>query len=159
LSAAEERHGASQERIEHQQQLLAAHRRTLSNLLIQTAQLADTSYAPSEVTQRINEARTGIERAKGLLRGWDVTVEDLQADEAASTPIVDLPQDPAIRAAMLSVRAGLEDVRTQLDILATYKDMHDLLHRLEFQCYSPLAQEIARFSDDFVTLDRLKDYE
>jgi hypothetical protein len=65
----------SQEDIEAQQELLAAHRRTLAHLLIQQAQFG-AGYAPAHVSNGIQEARDNIARVKRNLRDWDVHVED-----------------------------------------------------------------------------------
>ncbi len=72
---------ASQEDITSQQELLAAYRRTLAQLLKQQA-LVSELYAPPALTHGIDEARENIQHLKAILRSWDVLVEDHPGDEA-----------------------------------------------------------------------------
>ena len=69
----------SQEAIDDQRELLAAHRRTLAVYLKQQAALG-SAYAPPGVANGIHEARAGIQRAKASLRAWGVAVTDLPDD-------------------------------------------------------------------------------
>jgi hypothetical protein len=88
----EERAMVSQEDIAAQQELLAAYRRTLAQLLKQQALISEL-YAPPAITHGIDEARENIQRLKAILRSWDVLVEDLPDDEApaAKQPIAAAP--------------------------------------------------------------------
>ncbi len=43
----------------------------------------------------------------------------------------------------------------QLNILGDYKLLHDLLHRLQFNCFSPITQEARRFPDDEQAVENL----
>jgi hypothetical protein len=65
----------SQEDIEEQQKLLAAHRRTLAHLLKQQAQFS-AGHVPAHVVNGILEARDYIAGIKSALRGWGARVED-----------------------------------------------------------------------------------
>lgn len=47
----------------------------------------------------------------------------------------------------------------QIIIIANYKELHDLLHTLEFQCYSGIIQESKRFPSDETALEILIDHE
>jgi hypothetical protein len=78
--------------IANQQQLLAAHRRTLATLRTQQATFT-SAYAPPAVSAGIAEARAEIRRCKAILAGWGVAVEDLPGDETppASSPPADAP--------------------------------------------------------------------
>jgi hypothetical protein len=69
----------SQEDIEAQQELLAAHRRTLAHLLTQQAQFS-AGYIPAHVANGVQEARDNITWIKGGLREWGIKVEDLPND-------------------------------------------------------------------------------
>src|SRR5690349_8473198 len=69
----------SQEEIKQQQDLLAAHRRTLAHSLKQQA-LLGIAQTPPGVVHGIEEAREQIRRVKSVLRGWGVPVEDLPDD-------------------------------------------------------------------------------
>src|SRR5262249_44740226 len=67
--------GVSQEEIDDQRALLAAHRRTLAIYLKQQAQLG-SAYAPPGVEHGIREARDAIRRIKAVVRGWGLAVDD-----------------------------------------------------------------------------------
>lgn len=73
------------EDIDNQQQLLATYRRTLAHYLAQRA-IHGRAYMPASIAHSIDEARDGIRRSKGNLRGWGVEVEDLPDDEEADAP-------------------------------------------------------------------------
>src|SRR5262245_9648199 len=71
-----------QETISAQQELLAAHRRTLAHLLQQAAQFGGEVFAPPQTANGIAETRTEIQRIKAALREGGVQVEDDPNDEA-----------------------------------------------------------------------------
>ena len=69
-----------QEEIDQQQELLAAHRRTLAQYLLQQAALG-VAHTPPAVAQGIHAARAEIRRIKRILRGWRVQVVNYPDDE------------------------------------------------------------------------------
>jgi hypothetical protein len=71
----------NQEDIAHQQELLAAHRRTLAQYLKQQALISEL-FTPPAIAHGIDEARANIGRVKGTLQAWGVPIEDLPDDEA-----------------------------------------------------------------------------
>ncbi|HMO56557.1 MAG TPA: CHAT domain-containing protein [Roseiflexaceae bacterium] len=66
---------------------------------------------------------------------------------------------PAIRDAVFSFRADFQASGAQLDLLATYKDIHDQLHSLQFHCYNQIVQESRRLPDDDLAWENLVDHE
>jgi hypothetical protein len=74
----------SQEDINAQMQLLAAHRRTLTHLLNQYATHSG-AYVPPAIVSGISEARAGIQQSKRALRTWNVQIDDLPDDGDTST--------------------------------------------------------------------------
>src|SRR5262245_31938092 len=70
----------SQDDINHQQELLAIHRRNLAHYLGQQAQLGK-AVTPLGILNGILEERANIKRIKGILRGWGVAVDDHPDDE------------------------------------------------------------------------------
>lgn len=68
-----------------------------------------------------------------------------------------LMSNPEVRAAVVAFRTDFEAAREHIEVLGHYKDLHDLLHTLELQCYSSLVQEIRRFPSDDTGLDILRD--
>ena len=71
-----------QETILQQQELLAAHRRTLAALLQQLALLGGVAYVSPGTLNGIKESRAGIARIKAILRESGVQVADEPNDEA-----------------------------------------------------------------------------
>lgn len=55
---------------------------------------------------------------------------------------------PDVREQAIEFRTDFRAAHEQIDLLGDYKDLHDLLHNLQFQCYDPLMQAAARFPDD-----------
>jgi hypothetical protein len=82
----------------------------------------------------------------------------LQVNEGLSA-LMELMQSPEVRAAVVTFRTDFEAACQQIDVLGDYKDLHDLLHTMQFHCYHPIVQESRRFPDDDLALDNLADYE
>jgi hypothetical protein len=80
----------SEEEIEQQRKLLAAHRQSLAIYLEQRA-LHGTAYAPPSVIHGIHNARKGIQQAKATLRKWNIEVDD-QPDDVESPEEVRVQQ-------------------------------------------------------------------
>lgn len=72
----------TQDDIEQQLQLLAAHRATLHHWLRQAAQHGGIDLAPPTTGNGIAEARREIASIKVALRDWEVAVADHPDDEA-----------------------------------------------------------------------------
>ena len=70
-----------------------------------------------------------------------------------------MQHSPDVRTAVVAFQANFQTAHEQVDILADYKDLHDILHRLQFQCYNLLAQAATRFPGDDMTLDNLAEYQ
>lgn len=73
--------------------------------------------------------------------------------------LVALMRVPAVKAAVITFRVVFQAACEQIEVIANYKALHDLLHTLEFQCYSVIAQEAKRFPDDEMALDNLMAHE
>jgi hypothetical protein len=72
--------------------------------------------------------------------------------------LAQLMQSPVVRSAVAAFRADFEATREQVGAVGNYKDMHDLLHKLQLQCYNPILQEARRFPDDEIARENLEDY-
>lgn len=70
----------NQEDIAHQQELLAAHRRTLAQYLKQQALISEL-FTPPAIAHGIDEARANIRRVKSTLQTWGIPIEDLPDDQ------------------------------------------------------------------------------
>lgn len=73
--------------------------------------------------------------------------------------LTELMQYPEARSAVVTFRVDFQAACERINIIANYKELHDLLHTLEFQCYSGIVQEAKRFPDDETALDILTDHE
>lgn len=71
----------------------------------------------------------------------------------------DFLQLPEIRATIAQFRNDFRTAREQVALLGLYKDLHDLLHSLEFLCYKGVVREARRFPDDEMALSILTDHE
>ncbi|MGB3769496.1 MAG: hypothetical protein WA947_23295 [Phormidesmis sp.] len=73
--------------------------------------------------------------------------------------LVELMQVPAVKDAVITFRVVFQAACDQIDVIANYKALHDLLHTLEFQCYGVIVQAARRFPDDELALEDLMEYE
>jgi hypothetical protein len=80
-----------------------------------------------------------------------------QAGEGLSA-LTDLVQrSPEVRQAVIGFRTDFQAASEQIDLLSDYKDLHDILHRLQFQCFNGIQQIAPRFPDDEMAADTLSD--
>ncbi len=73
--------------------------------------------------------------------------------------LVALMQVPAVKNAVITFRVVFQAACEQIEVIANYKALHDLLHTLEFQCYGVIVQESRRFPDDEMAIDNLMAHE
>ncbi|QYO67228.1 hypothetical protein [Leptolyngbya sp. 7M] len=75
--------------------------------------------------------------------------------------LAELMHHSEARSAVITFGADFRAACEQIDVIANYKELHDLLHTLEFQCYSGILQEAKRFSDpeDDTALEILMEHE
>jgi hypothetical protein len=57
------------------------------------------------------------------------------------------------REAVRAFERDFQDAVDQIEVLAAFKDVHDLLHTLEFRCYQGLARQASRFPADELARD------
>lgn len=65
---------------------------------------------------------------------------------------------PEVREAAIVFRNDFEKVYSHVDLMGDYKDLHDLLHQVQFHCYIPIQIESSRFPND-MTLEALDAYQ
>ncbi len=63
-----------------------------------------------------------------------------------------------VRTDVIAFQTDFRAAREQIDVLGDYKDLHDLLHRLQFHCYNGVVQSALRFPSDDIVVDNLTDY-
>ena len=72
--------------------------------------------------------------------------------------LADLMDLLEVKTAVIKFRAEFQAISEQVEMLATYKDLHDLLHHLEFECYQGILREARNFPDDYTCLSILESY-
>lgn len=137
--------------IAEQQKILETHRRALALLLEQHAQFG-ALYVPPYIVFGIEQHRAEIQRIKAELRACNLAVEDRPGDEgptpsvaaaseqarAGLTALADLAGAPDVRGEVIAFQESFGLACRQIDLLDTYKTLHDLLHDLQFKCYRPI---------------------
>ena len=73
--------------------------------------------------------------------------------------LAELMEVPEIRASVRVFESALRRAYEQGAILAAYKDLHDLLHRVQHECYDQIFQTARRYPDDDTARDDLETYE
>ena len=73
--------------------------------------------------------------------------------------LVELMKSPKVREAVATFHADFKAASEQINVMGDYKQLHDWLHTLQFNCYDLVVQEARRFPDDEAALDNLADYE
>ena len=63
-----------------------------------------------------------------------------------------------VRIAVIAFQTDFQAAHEQVDLLGNYKDLHDLLHHLQFHCYNGLVQAESYFPAHELTRDDLTDY-
>jgi hypothetical protein len=66
---------------------------------------------------------------------------------------------PTVALAVHAYRHDFESACVQIEVLGDYKDLHDLLHRLQFDCYDLIARECRYFPEDERACSNLEMYE
>ncbi|MBI5079751.1 MAG: hypothetical protein HZC38_00470 [Chloroflexi bacterium] len=65
------------------------------------------------------------------------------------TALSDLMRHSAeVNEAVITFRSQFQDTKQQIDILGDYKELHDLLHQIEFECYDVIVNATTHFPDD-----------
>jgi len=62
--------------------------------------------------------------------------------------LVDLMRTPEVRDTVVAFRTVLQVARKQIDTVASYKDIHDDLHRLQIDCYDHIVAHAPTFSTE-----------
>ena len=70
-----------------------------------------------------------------------------------------LVRRPDFTAKLVALQTDFEAAGSQIELLTNYKDLHDLLHNLQYLCFSGLVQEARRFPEDPLSLDILLDHD
>lgn len=69
-----------------------------------------------------------------------------------------IDRSPEVRAAVVEFRSDLEQAGQQVELLGDYKELHDILHDLQFICYNEIVKEMGRFPADEMAAENLSQY-
>lgn len=69
-----------------------------------------------------------------------------------------MQQNAGLRVRLLSLRDQFQAATGQIQRLSNYKDIHDFLHQMEFECYRVLVQTEPRFGADPATRREVRRY-
>ena len=61
--------------------------------------------------------------------------------------MVELLHEPGLRVRVIEYRVHFQSVSGQIEILSSYKVLHDALHVLEFQCYNLVIQQVRHVAE------------
>ena len=85
-------------------------------------------------------------------RLWDIHAarasKDLLAVHAVDNSLAILAaliKRPDFNAKLVTLQTDFEAAGSQIELLTNYKNLHDLLHNLQYLCFSGLVQEARRF--------------
>ena len=68
-------------------------------------------------------------------------------------------QSSEVREAAIAYRTDFQAASEQINRLGQFKSLHDILHRLQFDCYNLILQEVDRFPEDDRATDNLTYYQ
>lgn len=72
--------------------------------------------------------------------------------------LLQLLRSPAVRERAVAFHSDFAAARAQVGDVIALKDVHDLLHTLQFQCFIPLSREARGFPDDAIAVENIYDY-
>lgn len=151
------------------QRLLAKYKKNLEHLLLQAADYGSEQETLNLHNHIMNEQSAiaiiveelesrGIHHDIGRLSDvlLPTTTPALTQGIAALTDLIRIPE---VYIAVEGYSEHFRFVNKHISKLQDYKNLHDLLHRLQFQCYDIVAQGLHRIAtdpsiwDDFITYD------
>jgi len=69
-----------------------------------------------------------------------------------------MQKSSVVQQAVVEFQADFKIAHEQVEQLGDYKDLHDLLHRMQFNCFNGIVHAAARFPNDDLSLDELNDH-
>ncbi len=117
-------------------------------------QLDTPGWGAAQLFLRTDNARLWTWQAEPLSQPSPATL----VSQSLST-LSRLMDNPIVRGLVATFRTNFQVARQQIELLAHYKELHDLLHKLQFRCYHVIQQELNRFPDDPQSVDNLLNYE
>jgi hypothetical protein len=111
-------------------------------------------------TQQVNRLASALE-AKNPLDSSNISnAERAQSSSADALGMLhEFLQDPGIQRAAAGFQAVFKGAREQINVLSDYKDLHDILHELQFKWYDPILIPAERFRNGEGGSDDLERYD
>ena len=119
-------------------------------LLIDLVALCREVYPHETWEEPVNNSTIGLALTPG---------EDGENAERGLEALKDLVTIPEARNTVIAFRTDFEAASDQIDIISNYKEVHDMLHVLEYQCFNGMRQASRSFPDDDLAIDTLMDAE
>jgi len=120
--------------------------RDMNTLTTEMHQESNFSSLLDAIEKRIKESPATIADAPTEAVGGLVALGEL------------VQRSPEVRKAVIEFQTDFKVAREQIEQLGDYKDLHDLLHRLQFNCYNGIAYSAAQFPNNDETIDILTDH-
>lgn len=117
-------------------------------------QQSDQSWGSAQLFLRTNDARLWSWLPEQTSATSPVTLVSQSLSALSS-----LMNNPIVRSLVATFRSNFQVASQQIELLAHYKELHDLLHKLQFRCYHVIRQELPRFPADPQAVDNLLNYE
>jgi hypothetical protein len=73
--------------------------------------------------------------------------------------LAELMHKDKVREAVIAFRTDFEATCQQIELLSHYKDLHDLLHTLQFSCYNLIVEDAKRFPKDEAVAYNLEEHD
>jgi len=97
-----------------------------------------------------------IHAAQGATVIIEATVDEAAKSLSALSML--MQKSPSVRQSVAEFQAEFRVAHEQVAQLGDYKDLHDLLHELQLQCFNRIVQCETRFPNDKLTFDELSDH-
>ena len=110
-----------------------------------------TQAAPTTVVYNINTgggAFVGGDVSAGVFAGRDQTNSAIASAGAGLRALNQLKAQPDVARLLGGAQADLQNTLDQIVYLGDYKEMHDQLHQLQFDCLAFLVRGADKFPDD-----------
>lgn len=110
---------------------------------------------PSIDSLQVSQGGTANIAGRDIINNYTLS---LDAQAAVKMILEQSSKSADVRAELALWQDNLADVQRQIKLLGDFKDMHDLLHRLQYDCYGPMQQELGKFPGDLTSQMNLEKY-
>ena len=113
-------------------------------------EIKKTETQQAEIEPRLNELSAKLEKinesqSQRVTQKLRHQADVEQASQTLSSLVGWMMQEPRVHAVMVRSRDNFNRTRKQIDIMRSYKNIHDGLHELESKCFNMISPEVSRF--------------